>query len=108
MTRLVSSPYVRCRETLGPAGERLGVEVTVDDALTEGARLKDALRLLARHLDDDIALCSHGDVLGSLMDHYAAQGVVVDGDRVEKASIWVLQVEDADVRKATYLPPPAS
>jgi 8-oxo-dGTP diphosphatase len=102
----VSSPYVRCRETLAPAGNTLGVKVTVDDALTEGARLRDALDLIARHLDHDIALCSHGDVLGSLMIHYAAHGIPVHGDRVEKASIWVLQVEDADVRKATYVSPP--
>jgi broad specificity phosphatase PhoE len=102
----VASPYLRCRQTLEPAGKRLGLDVVVDDALTEGARLKDALRLVARHLGDDVALCSHGDVFGELLSHYAAQGVPLDADRVEKASIWVLQVEDADVRKATYLPPP--
>ncbi len=45
-------------------------------------------------------------MLGDLLNHYADQGVALDGDRVEKASIWVLQVEDGDVRTAD-LPPPA-
>jgi len=108
VVRLFSSPYVRCAQTLRPAAKQLGLEVELTDALAEGAGLRDALRLVSQHLDDDIALCSHGDVLGDLLDHYAAQGIELDGDRVEKASIWVLQVDDADVCAATYLPPPAS
>ena len=106
VTALVSSPSVRCRQTLEPAAERLGLDVATDAALDEGARLKDALRLVSSHLDADVAFCSHGDVLGDLLHHYADQGVALHRDRVEKASIWVLQVEDADVRAATYLPPP--
>jgi broad specificity phosphatase PhoE len=102
----VSSRYVRCHQTLAPAADRLGIEVVTDPALTEGARLKDALRLVSRHLDEDVALCSHGDVLGDLLNHYADQGVALDSDRVEKASIWMLQVENGDVRTAAYLPPP--
>jgi 8-oxo-dGTP diphosphatase len=106
VTRLISSPYVRCVQTLRPAGKRLGVEVESSDALAEGASARDALKLVSAHLDADVALCSHGDVLGDLLHHYLAQGVELRGDRVEKASIWVLHVEDADVRGAVYLPPP--
>lgn len=97
---------MRCAQTLQPAAAQLGIEVELTDALAEGAALRGALKLLSEHLDDDVALCSHGDVLGDLLDHYAAQGIELHGDRVEKASIWVLQVKDADVRRATYLPPP--
>lgn len=107
VTRLVSSPYVRCHQSLEPAAARLGLDIATDPALLEGARLEDALRLVTRHLDDDIAFCSHGDVLGDLLSHYADQGVALDSHRVEKASIWALQVEDGDVRTTTYLPPPA-
>jgi broad specificity phosphatase PhoE len=98
---------VRCVQTLEPAANRLGVEVVLTDALAEGAALRGALQLVSAHLDDDVALCSHGDVLGDLLDHYASQGIELHGDRVEKASIWVLQVKDADVRRASYLPPPS-
>ena len=91
-----------------PAATRLGVKIELSDALAEGAALRGALRLVSEHLGDDVALCSHGDVLGDLLGHYASQGIELHGDRVEKASIWVLEVEDADVRRATYLPPPES
>ena len=97
---------MRCEQTLRPAAKQLGTSVQLDDALAEGASLRDALRLVSRHLDDDVALCTHGDVLGDLLHHYLSQGVEVRGDRVEKASIWVLRVEDGDVRAATYVPPP--
>jgi broad specificity phosphatase PhoE len=106
VVRLFSSPYVRCAQTLRPAAKRLGLEVELTNALAEGAGLRDALRLVSQHLDENIALCSHGDVLGDLLDHYAEQGLALDSNRVEKASIWVLHVHDADVRKAIYLPPP--
>jgi 8-oxo-dGTP diphosphatase len=106
VVRLLSSPYVRCAQTLQPASQKLGLEIELTDALAEGAGLHDALRLVSGNLDDNVALCSHGDVLGDLLHHYASQGIELHGDRVEKASIWVLQVEDADVRTATYLPPP--
>ena len=97
---------MRCVQTLEPAATKLGVEVELSDALAEGAAARGALKLVSEHFDDDVALCSHGDVLGDLLDHYASQGIELHGDRVEKASIWVLQVKDADVRRATYLPPP--
>jgi broad specificity phosphatase PhoE len=97
---------VRCEQTLRPAAKRLGTSVELDDALAEGASLRAALRLVSRHLDDDVALCTHGDVLGALLQHYLTVGVELRGDRVEKASIWVLHVEDGDVRAATYLPAP--
>ena len=106
MVRLFSSPYVRCAQTLRPAAKQLALDVEPTDALAEGAGLRDALWLVSQHLDDNVALCSHGDVLGDLLHHYASQGIELQGDRVEKASIWVLHVKDADVRKATYLPPP--
>lgn len=108
VTRLVSSPYVRCVQTLEPAAGRIGTQVELSDALAEGAPVRDALKLLSAHLDEDVALCSHGDVLADLLHHYLARGVDLDGDRVEKGSVWVLRVEDGDVRAATYVAPPLS
>ena len=51
-------------------------------------------------------LCSHGDVIGDLMHHLDQRGVPLDDDRIEKGSTWVLQVEEGEVVKARYLPPP--
>ena len=108
ITRIVSSPYVRCVETVAPLGERIDVEVERSDALAEGASLADSLRLLEKCADQHAVLCTHGDVLGNLLEHFARQGVDLGDDRVEKASIWVLDVVDGEVRGARYVPPPGS
>jgi 8-oxo-dGTP diphosphatase len=109
VTRIVSSPYVRCRETVEPLAKRAHVELETSGALAEGAPLADSLRLIEKLMDDgDIALCTHGDVLGNLLVHYSHLGVDLDDDRMEKASVWELEVIDGDVRRARYVPPPGS
>jgi broad specificity phosphatase PhoE len=107
ITRIVSSPFVRCRETVEPLAQRLGIEVTPSDALAEGASLTDALRLVEKLSDENVVLCSHGDVIGELLRHYARAGVELDDDRLEKASVWVLDAPDGVVRSAHYVPPPS-
>ena len=106
VTRIVSSPFVRCRETVEPLAKHIGIDVALADALAEGASLADALRVVEKLSDEDIALCSHGDVFGDLLQHYARTGVELDDDRLEKASIWVLDTADGVVIGAHYLPPP--
>lgn len=108
ITRVVSSPFVRCRETVEPLAVRLGVNVELSDALGEGASLTDSLRLVEKLSDTNAALCSHGDVLANLLDHYARSGIVLDDDRLEKASVWALDTTDGVVRSARYVAPPGS
>ncbi len=94
-TRLASSPYLRCVQTLEPAAKRLGLELEERDELAEGSTGDDALDLIAA-LDGVPALSTHGDVIGEL----------VGWDReAKKGSIWVLTVDGRDVRPETYLPP---
>ena len=107
ITRVVSSPYVRCRQTVAPLGELLRLPVDLSDALGEHATLAESLRLLEKVLDEDAVLCTHGDVLGNLLDHLATTGVPFDDDRLEKAATWVLDVADGAVVGARYVPPPA-
>ena len=110
--RVVSSPYVRCRETVAPLAERLGLPVEDADALSEGSPLSEALRLLEKVTDKATVLCSHGDVIGDLLHHFAGQHVRLDaGDdaapselRFPKGSTWVLDVEEGQVVRGRYLP----
>lgn len=108
VVRIVSSPYVRCRETVEPLAERTSVELEVSDALAEGATLADSLRLLEKCAGDDAVLCTHGDVLGNLLMHASHLGVDLGDDRIEKASVWVLELVDGEVRSARYEPPPGT
>ncbi|HEX3667665.1 MAG TPA: phosphoglycerate mutase family protein [Acidimicrobiia bacterium] len=109
---VVSSAYVRCRETVAPLAERLGLPVEDADALSEGAPLSEALRLIDKVSDKPTVLCTHGDVIGELLHHWASQHARLDaGDdaapselRFPKGSTWVLDVEDGQVVRGHFLP----
>ncbi len=72
---VVSSPYVRCTETVAP----LGLEIVPDERLAEGAPVEAVLTLL-RELDGAVA-CTHGDVIEAVLGHGLKKGaaVVLDG-----------------------------
>jgi len=106
ITRIASSPFVRCRETVEPLAQRLDVPVELSDALAEGTPLADSLRLVEKLAGDTAVLCSHGDVVGNLLNHFSSTGVALDDHRLEKGSVWVLDVVDGEVRSARYVPPP--
>lgn len=107
ITRIVSSPYVRCRQTVEPLAQQLRLPVDLSDALAEGAPLAEALRLLEKVVDQTALVCSHGDVIGDLLRHVQRLGVPLDEDRLEKGSTWALHVDEGAVVEARYLPPPA-
>jgi broad specificity phosphatase PhoE len=106
ITTVVSSPYVRCVDTIAPVAERLGIELETADALAEGARLSQALRLFEKVQDREAVLCTHGDVMQDLLDHFGRHGVKLRDHRMEKGSIWVFEIGRDGVEKARYLPPP--
>jgi phosphohistidine phosphatase SixA len=104
--RVLSSPYVRCRQSVEPLAERLRLPVDLADALEEGAPLSEVLALLDKVGDDDAVLCTHGDVVGALLEHCERHGVDVDTRLLAKGSVWVLEVEAGAVVAARYMPPP--
>jgi 8-oxo-dGTP diphosphatase len=106
--RLLSSPYIRCMESLVPLGGVRRIPIEPVDAITEGANLEDALTLVRKHSHHNAVLCSHGDVIPMLLEHYAARGVDLGMDPVcPKGCTWVLEIDGAqDVVAATYLAPP--
>jgi phosphohistidine phosphatase SixA len=76
--RVVSSPYVRCVQTVEPLAAALGLPLELDDRLAEGAG-GSALTLLQ---EDGVVSCTHGDVVHELVDRglrKAAAVVVRDG-----------------------------
>jgi phosphohistidine phosphatase SixA len=62
--RVVSSPYVRCVQTVEPLAAALGLPLELDDRLAEGAG-RAALTLLQ---EDGVVSCTHGDVVHELVD----------------------------------------
>lgn len=106
IARILSSPYVRCRQTVEPLAERVRLPVDLSDALEEGAPLAEALALLDKVGDENAVLCTHGDVLGELLSHCVRNGVAADTGLLAKGSVWVLETEASAIVDARYLPPP--
>ena len=104
--RVVSSPYLRCLETVDAIAAKRDLTIATSDALGEGAPLSEALRAFEKVIDQETVLCTHGDVVRDLLDHFARHGLRLRDHRMEKGSIWVLEVTDGQVTEARYRPPP--
>jgi broad specificity phosphatase PhoE len=106
--RVLSSPYVRCMETVVPLSGQRGVAIEPADALAEGAPLDDGVALVRKHAANGAVFCTHGDVIPMLLEHYAIHGVDVGpSPQWPKGSTWVLDTDNTgEVTAAHYLPPP--
>jgi 8-oxo-(d)GTP phosphatase len=96
LTRLVSSPYVRCVETLEPLATRLKLPIEREDAIVEGASAEEGLALLGRLGPGPVVLCTHGDVMESLVGEDAPK---------KKGSTWLLARQERGVQRLRYWPP---
>jgi len=108
VVRILSSPFVRCRQTVEPLGERLRLAVEESDSLAEGAPLSEALRLVEKFAHQAVVFCTHGDVVEELLGHLRRAGILNGEDaRLEKGSTWVLHLADGEVTGAEYVAPPS-
>lgn len=104
--RVLSSPYLRCVQTVEPLAEANGVAVEPSDALAEGVDGDAAYDLLATLDVVDGAICSHGDVLPSLLRRLVVNGMEIDGPLLtQKGSMWIVEFVDGRPRTGRYLPP---
>jgi 8-oxo-dGTP diphosphatase len=104
---LVSSPFLRCIETLQPTAQAIGVEIAIDDRLSEGRSVSDAIELLEA-LPDFVAACSHGDVIPETIAALERRGCeIMSPPEWRKGSVWVLdRSPDGEFTKAYAWPPP--
>jgi 8-oxo-(d)GTP phosphatase len=106
--RVLSSPAVRCVETVRPLAGGRGLSVEPRDELLEGAPLDGALSLVDDLASEPAVLCAHGDLIPEIVRTLERRGVVLGRDRGwKKASTWILEREAGLVVRARYLPPPA-
>jgi phosphohistidine phosphatase SixA/8-oxo-dGTP pyrophosphatase MutT (NUDIX family) len=105
--RILSSPAIRCVETVRPLADQRGLPIEPRDELFEAAPLSGLLGLLDELRSTSSVLCGHGDLIPAVVEHLEAQGAVVGSDRGwKKASVWVLEREAGLIVRATYVPPP--
>lgn len=105
-TLLLSSPFVRCMQTLEPLGSNISVIVTPDERLAEDNPFEPILELL-ESCPDNAVLCSHGDMIPMVTDALERRGMVVTGMRdSRKASVWVLERQNGIIVRGHAWPPP--
>jgi 8-oxo-(d)GTP phosphatase len=95
--RIVSSPYLRCTQSVEPLAERLGLDVETTSKLAEGADAGAVRSLVTGPNGHLTLLCSHGDVI---------QRIVGPDSPNRKGGVWVLRRDDDKLRPVRYLPAP--
>ena len=106
--RIVSSPSLRCVQTVQPLAEAHELRVEEDVRLLEGHDPEDTIAWLERELASrSLAVCTHGDLVPALLDLAAERGATLPQEvRWPKASTWVLDADAGRWGNATFVPPP--
>ena len=106
---LLSSPYLRCQQTLEPLAEACGLEVHHESRIEEDSPLERALAAL-EDAPDNAVMCSHGDVIPDVLNGLIRRGMFVDAGAplaLRKAATFILHRENGVFTRAEYWAPPA-
>lgn len=105
--RILSSPYVRCVETVEPLAKARHLTVESTNQLGEGAGGDSIIRVMNDNRTKNLVLCTHGDLVEELLEHLIDQGVVSRRSAAnQKGGTWVLESQDGRITTARYLPAP--
>jgi broad specificity phosphatase PhoE len=113
-SRILSSPALRCRETMAPLAAECGLDVTETAWLDEGSAPGDAfdrvsqltLKLDAGPGGGPVAACTHGDVMWGILESLAAGGAEL-GETLQapKGAVWILAIRpDAPPLGSLFVP----
>lgn len=105
--RILSSPYLRCIQSVEPLSEATGIGIEIEPALAEGTQGERVDALLG-DLEPGTVLCTHGDIVSGLIGRIAAEGADLRGDLIwEKGSVWHLEISpEGRIVSARYEAPP--
>ncbi|MEO5973900.1 MAG: phosphoglycerate mutase family protein [Ilumatobacteraceae bacterium] len=107
-TKLMSSPFLRCVQTLQDLSEMTGLPVLTDERLAEESDLSEAIQLLERALDGAV-ICSHGDMIPAVIQILENRGMTITTTPDwRKASVWVLERKRKSFISAAVWPPPSA
>jgi phosphohistidine phosphatase SixA len=104
--RVLSSPYVRCVQTVEPLAAKVGTTVEATEALAEGGSFEPVLALLAA-LADHSVLCTHGDLVPATVDALVRRGMTVSGEPDwRKGATWMLERDGHGFTRGRAFAPP--
>jgi 8-oxo-(d)GTP phosphatase len=108
--RIISSPFLRCLQSVTPLAHAVGVTVRASPSLVPDAGA--AATILALNVafngSGTVVLCTHGEVIHDMQSRLGPDGppnFTADAPR-EKGSVWVLERTERQFVSATYLSPP--
>ena len=106
--RILSSPSLRCRQTVVPLALRWALDVEPCWQLGPSVEAEDVIGLIADPETSSSVLCTHRETLEVLFEYLAGSHHVPDmpgGDPMEKAAVWVLRgaVGGAEPPRLEYL-----
>jgi 8-oxo-dGTP diphosphatase len=107
LTRILTSPFARCVETVEPLAAARGIRVERVADFGEGVEPHRVAGLLDSLDEGAAVLCGHGREIGLLIDHAESKGARIQEPRgIAKGSVWVLEREGDRLVSARYLPAP--
>lgn len=65
--RVLASPWLRCRQTVQPLADELGLDVADERALAEGSEVEVAVSLLENLGDTAAVICTHEELARHLL-----------------------------------------
>jgi 8-oxo-dGTP diphosphatase len=114
-SRVLSSPAVRCRQTIEPLAAASKLAVVEAEWLNEGSdggHALEQLRKLTVRLDPPsgvggpVAACSHGDVIWDILESLARLGVDLGRQPdAPKGGVWVIGTTATSVLQASLYEP---
>lgn len=103
---LVTSPYLRCRQTLEPLARLTDLDIVDDERLAEAGRFEHVLALITS-LPDGAVLCSHGDLIPDTIAAIERRGCTIQTPPDwRKATVWLIEHVDGDWISARVEAPP--
>jgi broad specificity phosphatase PhoE len=106
ITEIISSPAVRCLQTVLPLADERGLPVRTDALLAVDADVGRAVDLLLDSNTGDVVLCTHRELIAPLLARLRDGGAPIsDQVTLPKGSVWQLEADDGAITNATYLPP---
>ena len=105
---LISSPAVRCMQTLEPLSKATKIEIFADKRLFEHGDVAKMLELF-EDAKDSTVISSHGDMIPEAIKMLQQRGMqIASKPDWRKASVWVIERTKHGFKSAIAMAPPQS